>query len=314
MTGAGCGPSHAGPTRPPPPPPGTEAPGDALLLGGMRGAWRWIHGSQEDGTYRLERERWLLEPISADPETGQKVVLGRYRRDVAVVALDGKPFLCNQQPAYVQSAVFDVRVTATGGELRVEELGYRTGASPCEPGFRRVGAYRATLDRPYVTLAWEGGEQTLQRVPDDSFATGDLELTALPAETAARFSGSWRWSMRSYDDENQVHEEEEAWELAVAADGTAGGTYVREVTVSSADGSDLDCVGAPSWRFTDRYTLRGKLVDGILDLEEVAVDAGKHVCLAATPDRHLDTATGFTVGEHILLTWRGKRKQVLHRE
>ena len=241
-------------------------------------------------------------------------VRGRYRRDVAVVALDGTSFLCNQQPAYLQSAVFDVRVQVADGELVVDELGYRTAPSPCEPGFRRLGSYRATLDRPRIHLAWDGGEQTLQRVPDDSFAAGDLELTALPAELAARLTGSWHWSLRSYDDQHQVHEEEEAWELAVADDGTAGGTYVREVTVRSGDGADLACAGAPSWRFTDRYTLRGKVVDGILDLEEVAVDAGTHPCLAATPERHLDTATGVSIGEHLVLTWRGKRKQVLHRQ
>lgn len=239
---------------------------------------------------------------------------GRYRRDVAVIALDGKPFLCNQQPAYLQSAVFDVQVGVEAGELVIDELGYRTGASPCEPGFRRLGRYRAAIERPHVHLRWEGGEQTLQRVPDDSFATGDLELTALPAEMAARYSGAWHWSMRSYDDQNQIVEEEESWELAVGDDGTAGGTYVREVTVWSGDGTDLACARARSWHFTDRYTVRGKVVDGLLDLEEVAVDPGKHACLSATPDRHLDTATGLTIGEHIVLTWRGKRKQVLHRE
>jgi hypothetical protein len=280
----------------------------------MHGAWRWIHGSEADGTYRLERERWLLGPITADPETGQKVVLGRYRRDLAVVALDGKPFLCNQQAAYLQSAIFDVRVVVSEGELVVDELGYRTEASPCEPGFRHLGQYRASLDRPYARLTWDGGQQTLQRVPDDSFAAGDLELTALPASETARYTGAWHWSLRSYDDQHQVHEEDEAWELAVSEDGVAGGTYVREVVVSSADGSDLACAGAPSWRFVDRYTVRGKVVDGVIELEEVAVDAGQHACLAATPDRHLDTATGVTVGEHVVLTWRGKRRQVLHRE
>jgi len=294
-------------------PGGAETPLDALLLQGTRGAWRWLHGSQAEGTYRLERERWLLDAITIDPDSGHKVVRGRYRRDVAVVARDGKPFLCNQQAAYLQSAVFDVRIHVEDGGLIVDELDYRTAASPCEPGFRRLGRYQATLERPNVVLRWDGGEQTLQPVPDDSFAAAELELEALPADPGARLAGAWHWTMRSYDGENDIQDETETWELAVADDGTAGGTYVRDVTVWSADGSDLACAGAPSWRFVDRYTLRGKLIGDQLDLEEVGVDAGTHPCLAATPDRHLDTATGMTVGAHLVVTWRGKRRQVLHR-
>ena len=307
---------RSGATRTPapgaPPPP---RPGDQILLQRLSGGWRWLHGTIVEDTYRLERERWHFDPITTDATTGAAVVRGRYRRDVVVVALDGKSFLCNQQTAYVQTAVYDVRVIVEDHELVLDELEYRTQPSPCEPGFRHRTHYNGRFQRHHLALDWDGGTQTLSPLAEDAFTTADLELPALPASPAERFSGAWHWSMRGRDKHNDIRDEDEAWDIAVSSDGTAGGTYVRTVTIHSGDGSNFPCAGTPSYTFTDRYTLRGSLApDATLSLDEIAVDAGTHPCLSATPDRHLDTMTAVTVGAHVVATWRGKRKQVLHRE
>lgn len=307
---AACGSSPAAPPTAPAAPPG---PADALTLQALRGSWRWMHVTRAEGTYRIERERWLFDAIAADESTGRRVLLGRYRRDLAVLADDGRVFSCNQRGGYVQSALFDVRASVADDELVIEEVGYVTAPSPCEPGFRKLATYRVTLARPDVRLRWDDGEQTLEPMPAGSYTHASLAWPAPPADPRARVAGAWHWSLRSRDDDNNIRDEDEAWELAVAEDGTAGGTYVREVVVHSADGAPLPCAGASSYRFTDRYTLRGKLVGDQLELEEAAVDAGRHPCLTPTPTRHLDTATGTTDGEHLVLTWRGQRRQVLHR-
>lgn len=308
---AACKPAPPAQAPPAPPP---AAPTDALEIARTRGAWRWVHSSTSEGTYRLERERWLIDPIALDRDRGRRVARGRYRRDVAIVALDGRRFLCNQRTSYVQTAVFDVEVSIEDGALAIAELGYRTQPSPCEPGFRHPVRYRAALDDRRLVLAWDGGDQTLQPLPDDAFTAGELELAEPPADPAARLAGAWRWSLRGTDKANDVRDEHEAWELAVGADGVVGGTYVRDVTVHAADGAPLACAGgATSYRYVDRYTLRGRVDGDQLVLEEHAVDAGAHPCLATTPRRHLDSATGVAIGDHLVLTWRGKRRQVLHR-
>lgn len=285
---------------------------DTAALYRMRGAWRWSHTTTEEGTYRIERERWLIDAIERLPD-GHDALLGRYRRDVNVVSLDGTPFVCSQQAAYTQVAVHDVKITAREGEVVVEETGYRTLPSPCEHGFRKLGSYRAMIADRRVTLAWDGGSQTLISLGDDIYPADAVELPAQPGDDAGRFGGRWRWSMRSRADDGDVRDEEERWELAVGGDGTVGGTYQRAVVVSSGDGAPLACAGATSYGFVDRYTLRGAIGEDGLRFDEVAVEPGDHPCLAATPDRHLDSAFGEVEGDYLILTWRGKRRQVLHR-
>lgn len=246
----------------------------------------------------------MLDDLAADGRS----VTGRYRRDVIVISLDGTPFVCSQQAAYAQLAVFDVRVTAHHGELVIEETGYRTMASPCEPGFRKLGRYVATPDGDHaLALAWDGGTQTLHAT--EPYRAEAVDLPPAPTTVA----GAWRWSMRSRDEAGDVRDEDERWELAVGDDGTVGGTYERSVVVSSGNGKPLPCAGDLSYGYVDRYTVRGALSDDGLRFDEVAVDAGTHPCLKGTPERHLDSAAGVADGPYLVLTWRGQRRQVLHR-
>ncbi|MCB9565521.1 MAG: hypothetical protein H6708_34480, partial [Kofleriaceae bacterium] len=290
-------------------------PLDAVKLLRLVGPWRWLHAEREAGTLRIERERWLFDRTRADPATGHARADGRYRRDVLVIALDGAPFLCNQQPFYLQSAVVDVTARVDdAGEVAIDEGDYQVAPSPCEPGFRHLGAYQARIhDRGMrVTLTWDGGDQTLDRLPDDALTAEGLALTPPPAPPAG-LAGAWHWRLVDRDGELDVREEDEAWEIAIAADGVAGATYRREVTIRSPDGAPIACAGAPSYSFVDRYVLRGRFDGEVLALEETAVEPGQHPCLAATPSRHLDTLTGELEGADLVLTWRGKRRQVLHR-
>lgn len=258
--------------------------------------------TRDDGVMVIEKERWFFDGEVAD------TVRGRYRRDVAFLSMDGTPFVCNQAPGYTQSARFDVTVGVEAGKLAVAETAYDTAPSPCDSSFRHLGRYTALPVRRRLALRFDDGDQELAR-PARPFAAADL---ALPAP-AASIAGAWHWTLSSRDATGADRHEDERWELAVAADGTVAASYVRTVTLSNPDGAVIACARAPRWSFTDRYTLKGRLDGDELRLEETAASPGQHPCLAATPDRHLDTGTGTVLGDHLLLTWRGNRRQVLRR-
>jgi hypothetical protein len=280
--------------------PAGPTPGQWRALDTLRGSWQWMFASRDGAVLVIEKERWVFDDTEGD------AVLGRYRRDVAFLSMDGTPFVCNQAPGYTQTSHFDVRVTAADGRLAVVETAYATVPSPCDSSFRHLGRYTAWPARRRLALLFPDGEQTLERI---DAPPADLSLPA----PAASIAGPWRWTLASRDDSGAARHEDERWQLAVADDGTVAATYVRTVTVATDDGTPIPCARAPRWSFTDRYTLRGRLAGDQLLLEETAVAPGVHPCLAATPTRHLDTATGTALGDHLLLTWRGNRRQVLRR-
>jgi hypothetical protein len=73
------------------------------------------------------------------------------------------------------------------------------------------------------------------------------------------------------------------------------------------------CAGASHYGYADRYLLRGKRGEDGWRIDETAVFAGEHPCLADTPGRTLDAATASDDGDYLVLHWRGKRRQVLAR-
>ena len=118
-----------------------------------------------------------------------------------------------------------------------------------------------------------------------------------------------------------MQREDETWQLALGDDGALAGWYVRTVEVRDPTGADLPCAGAPGYRFVDRYLVRGHRQAAAGDddagdgwrLDEVAVAAEAHPCLAANPTRARDGAELTVVGDALVLTWRGARRQVLLR-
>jgi hypothetical protein len=287
----------------PVPLPEGAVPLDAIVTAQqMTGDWEWVHFEIEDGTLRREREHW-----SFGPTIDRRRLVGRYTRDVLVRSLDGVPFQCNQETRYRQRAEIFVEAVVVATGVSIREISYRTDPGPCEHGLRELGSYIATIDGDELHVAWPGGDATLTRAAREP--TREPALARAPA-------GRWTWNVTSWTRAGMVREEFEDWELAVGDDGMIGGTYVREVSEASPDRATIECAGAPTWGYVDRYLLRGKPLEDGGDgwrIEEVGVVAGQHPCLVATPKRTLDTATLVAEGEHVVLTWRGKRRQVLLR-
>jgi hypothetical protein len=310
---------------PEPPTAARPAVADMVLAGALIGDWQWTVTIDEPGLRRVEREHWRIAPSPAP----DGALPGAYLREVEVTATDGVPFVCNQRTRYTQRARFDLRATALDGNVVIEETGFRAEPSPCDHGFRRLGHYFARVGPRRLDLRWEIGDdapattadaprtgtQTLTRVPrpPTRTATADALEASWPGDVAT-WNGPWRWQIRTVDDARRVRDEREEWELTVGGSGAAA-TYRRTVTVHAATGAPLPCAGAASYTYVDHYVLEGALSpdrDGILELREVAVDPGQHPCLDASP-RALDSVTAELDGEYVELTWRGKRRQVLHR-
>jgi hypothetical protein len=281
-------------------------PPHQLALAGLVGGWRWILRTQEGGTTRTEAEQWRLRPHPSAPTR----LVGRYLRTVEVHSDDRTPFRCNQRAWYRQRATFDVEVELTRTGYAIHERAYRAEPSPCDTGFRRLTSYAAARAGERLQLTSNGAAQTLWQV--------DAEVAPLPEvpwPLAPPLAGAWRWDATSFDGGGHVRDESEWWELSPRADGQQlDATYRRRVTVRSADGSSvLPCARAPRYAFDDAYVLTGRREGDRWRLVEVAAQPGHHPCLAAAPARHLDEATAEQRGEALVLEWRGKRRQVLHR-
>jgi hypothetical protein len=295
----GCQPpSHAPRARPAP-------AAQAYTLVDLVGGWRWMLRTAEDGTTRVEDERWRFTPDRGVPER----LAGRYVRSVEVRSSDRVPFHCDQRAWYRQRGVFDVTVEPESDGFLVHETGYITEPSPCDHGFRKTGDYHARLDGERLALTFDGGEQTLWQTDDVNAPVPDAPW---PADYVP--SGPWRWDATAYDPTGDIRDEHEWWEVTARQDTTRLDlTYRRRVTITSADGKPIPCANATTWSFDDAYVLEGEREEEHWHLWERAVEPGDHPCLRATPRRSLDEATAEQIGDYFVLEWRGKRRQVLYR-
>ncbi len=302
VTGAACqrpgSGTRGGKTRLAPPP-------QQYTLSRLVGGWRWLHRTTEAGTTRVEDEQWRFRPMPGVPTR----LVGRYVRTVEVHSDDRVPFRCNQRPWYRQRAVFDLEVDVARGGFEIRELAHRAEPSPCDPGLRRLGSYTAELGEGRLVLRFPGGAQTLWKL--------DGELAPLPGDpwpARPAITGAWRWDASSFDASGDVRDESEWWEITRRTETRLDATYRRRVTVRSPDGvAKLACANAPSWTFDDAYVLDATRDGERWRFHELAATPGDHPCLRATPLRHLDEAAAEQIGEHLVLIWRGKRRQVLHR-
>jgi hypothetical protein len=322
--GTSCGPGVSGPQ--PAAPRGQRAlpwwpdPG---------GHWRWTMVTEEPGVRRIEVERWHIEPEG-------RALAGTLARTVTVLSTDGVPFTCNQALAYRLEAVYRLEGDRDAQGFRLREIDHHTLPSPCDDGRRTRLAYRGRQVQDTLALTWDGGSQTLQRVPGpdgagragDGGPAGDGRARdaggvrpGVPAAAAggparagdAALAGAWRWQSREIRaDTGEVWIEIEDWALAEDPAGQITGTVTQTVTVFDRDGRVFGCSGDTFYRYRDRYTLAGQRGGDALTVREVAVAPEDHPCVHGAR-RHLDTATGAVVGAHVVLTWRGERRQVLHR-
>ncbi len=292
-----------------PAPGGTSATRPAVPLHQFKlidlvGGWRWVLQTKEAGTTRVEDERWRIRPSA----TSTNQLVGRYVRTVEVRSDDRVPFQCNQRPWYRQRAVFDVLVDLTPSGFTIRETQYRAEPGPCDHGFRHVANYTAQLAGDQLALRFDGGTQTLIQT-DDSIV--DLPLEPWPDKFT--LAGPWRWDATSYDDDGNIRDESEWWEITNRTETRIDVTYRRRVTVRSPDGKPIACANGPTWSFDDAYVLDGQREEEHWRFQELAAEPGSHPCLAATPKRTLDEATAEELGDYLVLEWRGKRRQILYR-
>jgi hypothetical protein len=275
-----------------------------FTLAEIVGGWRWMLRTQEAGTTRVEDEQWRFRP---GPTPTQLV--GRYVRTVEVRSDDRVPFQCNQRPWYRQRAVYDVTVDITQSAFGIHETDYRAEPGPCDHGFRHTGEYGAELAGDRLTLRWAEGKQTLLQV-DDRIADLPEDPWLAPAPQP---TGAWRWDATSYDDDGNLRDETEWWQVTRRTDTKLDATYRRRVTVRSPDGKPIACANAASWSFDDAFVLDGQKEEEHWHFYELATDPGDHPCLRTSPHRALDEATAEQIGDYVILEWRGKRRQILYR-
>lgn len=269
------------------------------------GDWRWIYRTEEAGTSRVEDETWRLRP---DPG-GPSHLVGRYLRTVEVRSTDGSVFQCNQRPWYRQRAVFDVTIDLEGQGLAIRETSYDAEDSPCDHGFRHLGSYRGEPKGNRLVLHWDGGTQTLWQVDNAAAELADSPWKNKPRDP----TGPWRWQMSSFDDDGNIRDEAEWWEITRRTDTRLDATYRRRVTVRQPEGKNISCANAPSWSYDDAYILEGQKEEEHWHFYEVAVEPGDHPCTRVTPKRTTDEATAEQIGDYFVLEWRGKRRQILYR-
>jgi hypothetical protein len=268
------------------------------------GEWRWIHLTETRGTRRVEDERWQFVP------RGPGEVVGRYHREVIVQSTDGRPFDCNQMTTYTQRAQFEVVVVPGAAGTIVRETGYKTEPSPCDHGFRKLGEYVATVGEQQTTLSWPAGTATLLRIGPPPAALAE------PAWAGANPTalGDWRWSAAWTEPRGSRRIATEAWELGLGPDETIAGTVVRTIETIDPEGAPFACAGSDRWTQTERVAVEARREGEVWRLREVAVEASPHPCRQSSPGRVLDEAIAEQIGDHLVLEWRGDRKQVLSRQ
>lgn len=279
-------------------------PAQQFTLLDLVGGWRWVHRTEEGTTSRVEDEQWRLRP---DPKAPSRLV-GRYLRTVDVRSTDRVPFQCNQRLSYRQRALYDVVAEIHGNTFVVRETAARAEPSPCDHGFRHLGQYNVDLRGNRLVLRWDKGTQTLWQLDEATAALPEPPWSATPQPT-----GAWRWQATSYDDDGNVRDEAEWWEITRRTDTRLDATYRRRVTVRNPDGKPIACANAPSWSFDDAYVMTAQREEEHWHFYEVAVEPGDHPCTRATPRRTLDEATAEQIGDFLVFEWRGKRRQILYR-
>lgn len=292
LLAAGCG---QGAVPSPPAAPST-APTTPTSTAEITGAWRWSHATEADRVRRVEVEHWHLRA-----ERG--AVHGTCERVVTFLAVDGIPFTCSQTLTYELHTTYRVTGSYRNRTLELSEVSYIARPSPCDDGYRTMAEYRGELRGDELVIGWPGGTQALTRTTE----------TAATADEAAapRAAGAWRWQTRD-EQRGEIHVEVEEWDLAEDESGQISGTVTRTITVFDPQGHRYTCSGDTYYRYQDRYTIRGMRAGTALSLSEIAVEPERHPCLTYQ-ERHLDTAVAELIGDYLVLTWRGQRRQVLHR-
>lgn len=267
----------------------------------VAGVWRWSHVTETEGVRRVESERWQIK-------ASNRSLVGFYEREVTFLSVDGVPFDCNQALSYKLRTLYEIDGTLGKDSVAIRERDYQAPESPCERGFRQLGEYTGELIEGKLVLRWDDGEQTLVR-DADAVEHDAPTMAASPNDVA----GPWQWSTRTETRRDGIiRVESELWDLSVDGEEIAG-TYDRKVTVFYENGDTFRCNKDREYTYSDAYTVRGSLVDGEVNITEFDVKPATHKCLVGRDDRHLDHAIGHVEDGYLVLTWRGRHTQILHR-
>jgi len=273
-----------------------------LRSGKLAGSWRWSHLSDKKSVRRVELEKWVLS------HTGNDQVRGHYDREVTFMSLDGVPFQCSQSLRYRLTTRYSLHGTYDQGKLNLKEVKYQSSNSPCDTGQRKLSSYGGDVKGDALVLTWAGGSQTLTRA-----STEISPPSRAKGEAKATTSGTWRWqNRRKRTTDTEVRVESEEWKLTENRAGTITGLYERSVTVFTQNGKTYACNGNTFYKYKDTYTVRGSRNGTKIILSEINSIPAQSECIAHKK-RHLDAATGTLKGDFLVLEWRGKHKQILHR-
>lgn len=312
---AGCA---ARPTLP-------KSPGTAPTT--VAGVWDGLSRTTiEDGIAagdtRIEKQEWHLT------QTGDAIE-GYYIAALTFVSGDGRPYVCSREPQFSAVQRFDVTGRLRTGAIELDEVTQRAGQSRCDPGTRPLLHWTGLLRGDVLTLASDGGNQTLYRNRAAGSPGHEVpELTAASANGEGRFpsladgpaglrsqapidvSGLWLWEHHGAAPDGDDKQEREEWH--VTQDGAKlSGYYDRVVRQVSLDGHAYRCSLSLDFEIATRYQFSGE----VRGTQIVIYESSFEVLAPSACDngkRRLDAYEGQATPEELRLAW-GPGGQVLHR-
>jgi hypothetical protein len=279
------------------------------------GIWQSEHRGRGDDnkTEIVEKEQWQLQIDPADHNR----LFGEAIRIVTVTSSDGMPFRCNGLPSYELRSIYHLRGQRTALPVVLDETLVRTVPSPCEHGFRQTTAYSLDVQDQTLDVTFADGSQQMQRVQSGW-------PVAEPPPLDLR--GRWISTEVAIDEASHRRTAVEHWQISwlpTAIDmkkAPIGATYQRWVTITSGSNELITCANAAAFSYQEKSVAEGTLIKNaddalIFSIRELDVSRSAHPCLDPTfsPIQPLNEATFELRGDYLVVEWRGKRRQVLHR-
>ncbi len=316
-----------------------KSPGTAATT--VAGVWDGLSRTTiEDGIAagdtRIEKQEWHLT------QTGDAIE-GYYIAALTFVSGDGRPYVCSREPQFSAVQRFDVTGRLRTGAIELDEVTQRAGQSRCDPGTRPLLHWKGLLRGDVLTLASDGGNQTLYRNRAAGSPGHEVpELTAASANGESRFpsfgngigggngpaglgadgpaglrsqapmdvSGLWLWEHHGAAPDGDDKQEREEWH--VTQDGAKlSGYYDRVVRQVSLDGHAYRCSLSLDFEIATRYQFAGE----VRGTQIVIYESSFEVLAPSACDngkRRLDAYEGQATPEELRLAW-GPGGQVLHR-
>ncbi len=262
---------------------------------GFLGQWQWTHQSSEGTVVISEEENWDLREKEGS-------LTGTYTRTVNFKRSDGLPFACNQHSSFQLVSAYSVTGKRQGQEVILQENSFQTREHPCDDGKRTLAKYTVATSGDRLTLRWRGGTQTLKRKRAPAQETPLLQISKL--------SKSYVWAAESDQAVSEKRSVSEEWTLNQSRNGELSGRVIRRIKKQKTDGTNFECNGDQEVEYEDRYQLVGKLDGTDVTLYEVSYDSHSGPCQIHGA-RTLGGAEGTLVGQHLVLRWRGNKRQVL---